>query len=431
MSLIVKDSPECAKSELDLFTIPPTQTVIEKGQWIEYHPLSNVTSGQSPLEFNISGSAEEYVDLSQTLLYVKVKILKSNGDSLKKEDKVGPVNLFLHSMFSQVDVSLNERMVSSSSNTYPYRAMIEKLLNHGYDDKTSHLTSELFYKDTAGRMNVFDSADAHPNEGFNKRASFFELSAPVDMIGRLHVDLFHQEKLLPNMVDMKIKLIRCKPDFCLMGVGQYKIAFEKASLFVRKVRVSPGVVLGHAKSFEKTTAKYPINRVLTKVYSIPSGNMSFIQDNIFVGQMPKRLVIACVDNGAFNGDYKKSPFDFKHYSINFMGVYVDGQPMPHSPLQPDFEKNNFIRAFNNLFLHSEGRYLTRSEFSEGYSLFLFDLTPDLCDGSHLNLVHHSNLRLEIKFNKPLPQTISVLVYAEFENIIEINKERNILYDFGN
>jgi hypothetical protein len=432
MAFLLKDSPECAKSELNLFTLPPTQTVIERGQWVEYHPVANISDG-SPVEFNISGSGDDYLDLSQTQLYVKVKILKSNSNSLVKEDKVGPVNLFLHALFSQVDVSLNERIVSSSNNTYPYRAMIETLLNHGYDTKTSQLSSEMFFKDTAGRMNVYDTADPEPNDGFNKRAEMFRLSTTVDMIGRLHVDLFHQERLMLNMVDLKIKLIRSKPEFCLLGENSFKVVLEHASLFVRKVRVSPGVVLGHAKSLEKTTAKYPINRVMCKVYSIPNGNMSFVQDNIFTGQMPKRLVVACVDNDAFNGCYKKSPFEFKHCHINFIGVYVDGHPLPHNPLQPDFDNKNSIRAYHNLFLNAEerGLYLSRSEFPDGYCLFHFDLTPDLCDGAHLNLVHHSNLRLELKFSAPLSQTISLIVYAEFENLIEINKARNILYDFGN
>ncbi|XP_035205173.1 uncharacterized protein F54H12.2-like [Stegodyphus dumicola] len=144
------------------------------------------------------------------------------------------------------------------------------------------------------------------------------------MIGRLHLDMFHQKRLLLIMVDMKIKLIRSKPELCLLGEGEFKVLLEQASLFVRKVRLSPGVVLGHAKSLEKSTAKYPINRVLCKAYSIPTGNMSFIQDNIFIGQMPNRIVVACVDNDAFNGNYKKSPFEFKHYNMNFIGVYVDG-----------------------------------------------------------------------------------------------------------
>ncbi|KAF8785194.1 hypothetical protein HNY73_010768 [Argiope bruennichi] len=121
--------------------------------------------------------------------------------------------------------------------------------------------------------------------------NFFESSATVDMIGGLHSDMFHQERLLLNLVGGKIKFIRSKPEFCLQGDEGYKVVMEKISLLVRKVRVSPGVILVHVKALEKETAKYPINRVLCKVYTIPQGSMSMGQDNIFVGQMPKRVII--------------------------------------------------------------------------------------------------------------------------------------------
>ncbi|GFV84592.1 uncharacterized protein F54H12.2 [Trichonephila clavipes] len=126
MAFLLKDSPECAKSELNLFALPPTQTVIERGQWVQFHPIANVSDG-GPIEFVISGSGEEYLDLSQTQLYVRAKILRNDGRLITEENKVGPVNLFLHSLFSQVDISLNERIISSSSNTYAYRAIIETL----------------------------------------------------------------------------------------------------------------------------------------------------------------------------------------------------------------------------------------------------------------------------------------------------------------
>ncbi|GFU62934.1 uncharacterized protein F54H12.2 [Trichonephila clavipes] len=88
-------------------------------------------------------------------------------------------------------------------------------------------------------------------EGLQKRSAFFESSASVDMIGPLHCDLFHQERLLLNLVDLKIKLIRSKPEFCLHGKKGYKVTLEKITLLVRKVHVSPGVVLGHMKALEK------------------------------------------------------------------------------------------------------------------------------------------------------------------------------------
>ncbi|GIY72273.1 uncharacterized protein F54H12.2 [Caerostris extrusa] len=316
------------------------QSMIGQGKTVtglNFTLLSKVFDG-GPVEFHISGSGEEYVDLSQTQLYVKAKIVKADGTPLEKDEKIGPVNLFMHSLFSQMDISLNDHLVSNSSNTYSYRSYFETLLNHGLDCKTSQLTSEMFYKDN--------------NDGLKLRSKFFELSAPVDMISGLHGDLFHQERLLLNLVDVKIKLILSKPEFCLQGDAGYKVVLEKINLLVRKVRVSPGVILGHAKALENDTAKYPLNRVLCKVYSVPKGSMSFVQDNIFVGQMPKRIIVGCVDNDAFHGTFEKSPFDFKHYHMNFIGIYVDGQSKPHSPLELNFDKNNYIKGYHSLFLRN-------------------------------------------------------------------------------
>ncbi|GIX90849.1 uncharacterized protein F54H12.2 [Caerostris darwini] len=146
MAFILKGSPECVKSELELFHLPATQMAIEDGHWVEFHPLSNVFDG-GPVEFHISGSGEEYVDLSQTQLYVKAKIVKADGTPLEKDEKIGSVNLFMHFLFSQMDISLNDRLVLNSSNTYSYRSYFETLLNHSFDCKTSQLISEMFYKD--------------------------------------------------------------------------------------------------------------------------------------------------------------------------------------------------------------------------------------------------------------------------------------------
>ena len=155
MAFVHHESQECRKSELYLFTIPATQTSITKGQWIEYHPLSNITD-TGPIEFNVSGTAEEYLDLAKTKLFVKAKITKANGTALDAETKVGPMNLHLHSLFSQVDASLKERLISPSTNTYPCPAMIETLFNYEGDAKSSQLAMAMFYKDTPGKMGVVD-----------------------------------------------------------------------------------------------------------------------------------------------------------------------------------------------------------------------------------------------------------------------------------
>lgn len=59
MAFVHHKSPECTKSEFDLFIIPATQTSIRKEQWTEYHPLCNIMDTGS-IEFDVSGTGEEY-----------------------------------------------------------------------------------------------------------------------------------------------------------------------------------------------------------------------------------------------------------------------------------------------------------------------------------------------------------------------------------
>ena len=103
----------------------------------------------SAIEFDISGTGDDYIDLANTILHVKAKITQNDGTKLPADAATGPVNLFLHSLFSQVDISLSGTLITASINTYPYRAMLETLLSYGQDAKTSQLTSALYYKDTA------------------------------------------------------------------------------------------------------------------------------------------------------------------------------------------------------------------------------------------------------------------------------------------
>ena len=94
-------------------------------------------------------------------------------------------------------------------------------------------------------------------------------------------------------------------------------------------------------------------------------------------------MVGFVDNNAYNGNIAKSLFNFKNYDINFVCVYRDGTQIPSSPLQPDFNNNKFIRSYLRLFSQTSqyfadtGLALSRSDFGGGYTLFAFDLTPQL------------------------------------------------------
>lgn len=438
MAFIQEGSCECTKSELDLFSIPPTQTSVESGNWVEYHPISSISDG-APIEFDIVASGEEYLDLANSQLYVRAKICRGDGSDMEDDDLVGPINNFLHSLFSQVDVSLNGVLVSSSTNTYPYRSYIESLLSYGPAAKQSQLTSALFYKDTAGHMDETSTANAGTNNGLKKRARFTNENRVVDMIGRLHSDLFFQPKYLLNEVNVKIRLTRSRDAFALMweGTRDFKTKILNASMFVRKVKISPSVYLAHANSLESGTAKYPIRRVICKTFTVAAGARDASNEKLFSGQLPARIIVGCIENDAANGRRDRNPYNFKHFGLREIGVYLDGQQQTIKPLECDFEGNSFVRAFASLFTGTgkdnldEGNDIDRQEYPQGYALYAFDLSPDLAEDDHFNLVKQGTVRLDVKFAAALERTITVVVYGEFENVIEIDRNRNIVFDFNN
>ena len=83
-----KDSNDCSSSSLDLFLLPPAQSRFQKGKSIDYHPITSLSDG-GPIEFKVSGSGKEFLDLARSYLYLKVKVSKADGTNLDDASKVG------------------------------------------------------------------------------------------------------------------------------------------------------------------------------------------------------------------------------------------------------------------------------------------------------------------------------------------------------
>lgn len=174
-----------------------------------------------------------------------------------------------------------------------------------------------------------------------------------------------------------------------------------------------------------------------KAVTIPTDTQSKAIDNLFLGQIPERIIIGFVTNKAANGDYKLNPFNFTHFNLNFLSLYVEGRQIPSRPLQPIISDGLFIRSFHSLFSgtgimnHDDGNCISREMFPEGYFLHAFDLTPDLSASCpHWTLQKQGCVRLDVHFKSALTETVTCIVYAEYKNLLEIDKFRNIVIDYS-
>lgn len=207
--------------------------------------------------------------------------------------------------------------------------------------------------------------------------------------------------------------------------------------YVKAVEISKAANLGLEQALRINSAKYPIRRVELKTIHINAGVRETPENAIFNGQIPRRIVFGCVDADAYQGTYGKSPFNFKSYSISEVSVTAGGQNFPSKPLTMNFQNNQYIKAFVQLFEglgisdDNKGISVSLPKFKNGSCLFAFDLSPDEDDGNHWDLVKEGATSICVKFTDAVPAGgVELIVYAEFDNLITIDHGRNVFMDYN-
>jgi hypothetical protein len=422
------------KTEADIFAICPVQNTVYESNVSPYRPVS-IISESGPIEICIPPS-QDYVDLSNILLHITCQIVKPDGTLFKQiagvSQNIAPVNLPAHSIFENIIVSLNKKVISNNPN-YPFRAIIESVINYSSEAKATHLANQLYYKDTARFMDARNDT----NTGFINRKKLTENSAEFEMVCPLHLDILNQPKYLLNGVEMSFKFYpHSKPSFYMMGDDECKIKIVDINLITRKVKLNPATIESHAKVLQLGPAKYPINRIEIKTYTLNEKLMSKLIDNIYLGPLPNRVLVGMVSTKAYNGSMDTNPYNFQNFNLSEISILFDNQNIPGHPIRMDFSKGKFATAYLTLFsgtgrfFSDSGNYVTPHDFANGYGLFCFDLTPDLSSSAQYWSVQRTgNMSINLRFGKELPHNITVIVYSEFDNLIEIDKFRNVIVDY--
>jgi len=398
------NSEPCSVSQLDLLSMPSTQSVLNHGVWTEIVADGDYQSGS--VIFKIVGD-DNFLDLSENELILQVSIRKEdNIDATKsspllRTDKIGPINNFISSIFSQCQVSISGKEVENSNATYPFRAYLENLTNYDHGAKNSWLQTELFYKDEAGRFDftnletipeekndqgVVTKHAIPPNLGYIKRRKIFEEGQIVELKGKLHSNMFNINKYILSKTNIE--------------------AINTA--------------------LETKNAIYPYKHVEMRTATISVDSQKVELQNLHDGVVPNLLIVAMIDTDAFSGKHNKNPFNFKHYNVTEMLPQVGGINMPYSnSLQFDFEKGNYCEAYNTLFksIAEFPNDISYSEYSRGNSIFAFKFTPDLCNNSHFNDSDSGKLTLKITFKENLRHPVTLIAYMEFDNVLQLTKGR--------
>lgn len=418
------------KSEFLAHSLPPTQSSIESTRVVEYSPIAAINNANPTqlIEFSIPASAEEFIDLDETFISVTMsyEAKKIEGTTVTDlpQEKISPVNNLLHALFSKVELTIQGTNINPYSSYYPYRAYIEDLLGTSNETKNTYLSASGW---------LFD--DTENFEGVSKkRGERFKMKKKFTLYGKLHLDLAGQDKLVLNGVSIKLSLQLNAPRFYFVSDedAHVSVSISQIKLFVLKKKATAPQMELVERMLNHSSAKYCIRRCEIKELVIPKDTKQVSLDNVFSGALPSRIILGMVENDSVNGNIKKNPFFFQNFNLNHAIVTVNGEDVPKIPYTPDFKSGKFVREYVELF-HSLGKLnphpfcnLSLKEFENGHTFLSFNLTADGSDSSsgHLNPVKRGTLRIDLKFGDALTSVISVIVFAEFDGIISIDKNRN-------
>ncbi len=439
--LIDSNSAPASKSEIDFFSVPSTQVAVERSRWCIINPLTAI-SDSGPFEFAVNPNPQ-YIDLSKNYVMLKLKIKRPDPAAGRMvnlrafgTDPVGPINLLGMTFFKQVKMFISSQLVYDSGDTYAYRSFLETELSYQQSQKSSYLESAGYSLDKPT-----DHLEDQQNTGWRSRAEPYEQSNTVELMGRLHIDLAQQDRLLINHVQLRFELHRHNNNFILMCFEQnpelYHVSVVDIRLMLKTVDLSPSISLAVESTLLRNTIKYPIRRVQIKVVHIPQGRRDTPNNPIFNGQIPRRLVCGLVSSDGYHGTFQTSPFNFRHYNASQISVTAGGTSIPQTPLQMNFNTNNIVQPFVHLY-HTLGYdgpdkspWVSMDEFKFGHCIYSFDLTPSCADENQWELLKEGATCVHIQFRVDVPDGgIKLIVLAEFDNLVTLDRYRNCFQDYS-
>ena len=364
-----------------------------------------------------------------------------------------------HSIIKQIDLQLNGTLISPQSDTYHYKAYIENLLNFDLEDGKTVLAPQGWFNqvdfpsqwsanntDKAGNHAQWQGLSADHKAAYE--ASVVETAKYAggvthSLVFTPHLEVFHTGKVLVPGVEIKMKFHFNSPNLFLNGValagrlveGGVKLRFHLCQLRLNETFYRS---LSAQRHNEKQLATYPTVRSEIRTFSMQGNLTRFNIPNLFQNRIPDRLIVGLLDSRTFNGDVTRDPFCFQNFGLSSIRQIVRGEQYPYETLQlvhNSAARDNlgyfrFLQA-SGTWCKKKGNMVERGDWGHGKNctLFMFDKVANGCtDSQRINPKQAGDLKLSLEFGATPGNNITVLVYGEFENLLEIDSNGAVLYD---
>ena len=238
------------------------------------------------------------------------------------------------------------------------------------------------------------------------------------------------------------KRVRARPTTVVAAapVAAAPVDNIKGTFHLCRLTLNPNVYaeLALRRSKQNRVAAYPTVRSELRSLSFEGNSTKFIEDNVFLGRVPDRLIVGLLDTQAFNGTLNYYPFAFQKCGVTSIKQIVRGEEYPYETLE--LNRNDELKDWHGYFrfLQATGPMVKHGDcmvkpdewgHASNCTLFAWNNVPSgNADSKNMNPKQAGNVKLEINFGANPAKHLTILVWAEFENIMTIDPNGAVQYN---
>ena len=401
--------------------------------YIEEKWLPTNGTHSDPFEFVIPASHTHWLLLNSLYLDLHFQICQEDGLVCQRPE-VGPINLILQTLWKSIETKINDIPINPTSATgIAHKALLSTVLSLEGDDtqQNNAVSGQLFVMDTPDE---YDSLDQTKNTGWKARISAGHRGPGQNdyfLAGAPYVDFLQADKHFAPGNKLTLTFHQNSSKFALLCAGptKYKIVIKRLELYGRRMVLEPSV---HQKILSQNSVfNYTCQHTELREIHLPKGSKEGSYRINHGGPFYKQILLVQVATAALVGDYKRNPFYFRNYKLNYLEIKENQKSHPTDPLTPDYTNGDFMRAYLKLFQNTgkyrknAGNCISHRQFRDSMNIYANDRTPDMCLGSHLHVGKDGTIDVIIKREEALPENITLLVFMIRDQIITINRDTGL------
>ena len=409
----------------------------------EQESYSATSLDQNCLELEFQTDRNSYVDLGQTYLALKLKLVRGrsyetyNSKEVGKEDEeeakadeektteeeapvplVAHVNNILHSIFSNVEVYINNQQNYNSNRLYAHKSYF----SDNFKGAISEYKGVLHCKGYDYEELLDEIMGAPLSESFfTRRMKMLSRPDGFMLYGKLGVDFFTTSELLyPNM-RISLRLIRTRPNFYMISDNPNdSLGIVDCSLYTRCIALKDDYHKKRMDMLVYIPVEFNYLETFAKICIIPARQNQFIQENIFSNAPAHRIAIAMNNNSAFTGFYTVNRFWYEQIYLTQIRILRGGQPIVDFVAADNCRLS--VTTMKAMNFQADIPSIPTYNFKD-YFVLVFDLTSmqDAAEKCHYPELFGEPLRLKLNYSFPLEHVTELIVLGERMSSVAVDQ----------